>query len=211
MVKNPAMKDDLPIIGLTGGIGSGKSTVATILGRLGCVVADADVNAKTALQEEDVREQLVQWWGEQVIDDAGNVDRSAVASIVFRDQAERERLESLLHPKARAMQNEQFDRAPIDTIALVIDAPLLLEAGLDALCDAIIFVDAPKDACLQRVQKNRGWDAKEMELREVAQLPLDTKRHSADYVVINEGDLHEVKRQVEQVLTDIQHRKFDKN
>ena len=205
------MNNKLPIIGLTGGIGSGKSTVASILGDLGCIVADADANAHVVLQEEDVIKELVLWWGDQLIDEQGKIDRSALGAIVFADSEERARLENLVHPLVRVLQTEQFDKAPDGTIALVIDAPLLHEAGIDSLCDVILFVDTPCDIRQKRVLEARGWDAKELDLREATQLPLDMKRKKADYVITNGDELQAVKCQIENVLTDIQSKQFNKN
>jgi dephospho-CoA kinase len=207
MVTHCAMKNKRPIIGMMGGVGSGKSTVAAMLRDLGCVVANADTNAAAVLQQEEVIAQIVSWWGKQLLDEEGQIDRSALGDIVFTDSQKREQLEKLIHPLVRVMQTEQFDAAPDGTIALVIDAPLLLEAGLDSLCDAIIFVDTPRKIRHQRVLETRGWDVKQLDLREAAQLPLDTKRNKADYVLINEGELDEVHRQVKQLLEDMNNRR----
>ena len=91
------MSSRLPIIGITGGIGSGKSLVANILRENGCVVADADENTKIVLAREEVQQQLVAWWGDEVLDENELVDRAFIASIVFKDAKEREKLESLIH------------------------------------------------------------------------------------------------------------------
>ncbi|MEE2912210.1 MAG: dephospho-CoA kinase [Planctomycetota bacterium] len=205
------MNKKLPIIGIAGGIGSGKSTVASLLAELGCVIANADTNADTVLQREDVIAEIVSWWGSQLLDERGQINRSALGEIVFVDVQKRERLEQLIHPLVRLIQTEQFDGAPEGTIALVIDAPLLFETGLDLLCDAIIFVDTPREIRLKRVLETRGWDANELGIREAAQLPLDTKRNKADYVVTNGDELQAVKRQIENVFADIQSKQFNKN
>ena len=192
-----------PTIGLTGGIGSGKSTIASICKKLGCIVANADENAKKVLQSKEVKRQLVAWWGDTVINSDGTIDNAAIATIIFNDDSERFRLESLIHPQALKLQEVQFSEANEKTNALVIDAPLLLETGLDEQCDTIIFVDASVEIRQNRVKTNRGWSIEELNNREAAQLPLDTKRKRADYVVINEGELDEVQHQVERILEDI--------
>lgn len=204
MVTNCAMKNKRPIIGMVGGVGSGKSTVAGLLRDLGCVVANADANAAAVLQQEEVIAQIISWWGKQLLDEEGQIDRRILGEIVFSDSQKREQLEKLIHPLVRVMQTEQFDAAPEGTVALIIDAPLLIEAGLDSLCDAIIFVDTPRKVRHQRVLETRGWDAKQLDLREAAQLPLDTKRNKADYVISNGDELQAVKRQIEIVLAEIQ-------
>ncbi|MDP7005597.1 MAG: dephospho-CoA kinase [Phycisphaerales bacterium] len=201
------MNSSYPIIGLIGGIGSGKSTIASVLKTNGCVIADADENTSVVLKDSEVRDQLVQWWGKEILNIDGHVNRKEVSGIVFNDEDERKKLETLIHPRVMAMQEAQFLAAPSETIALVIDAPLLIESGLDSICDAVIFVDASKETRLQRVINNRGWSEDELEKREYSQLPLDMKRKKADYVVVNEGDLNEVHNQVKQILENIHNRR----
>ena len=195
------MTTPLPIIGVTGGIGSGKSLVANILKENGCVVADADENTKVVLHRKEVQQQLVEWWGAKVLDDNGNVDREFVASIVFNEENEINRLESLIHPLVRKLQEETFNNAPKDAIGLVIDAPLLMESGLDTLCDAIIFVDSPFETRLKRVVEHRSWNEEQLRKREASQIGLDTKRSSADHIIINDGDIAHIEQQATSVLS----------
>ena len=197
------MKLNIPTIGLIGGIGAGKSVVAKFLEDLGCVVANADDNANNVWKQQDVLDQVLDWWGSEVLLSDGSVNRSKIASIVFQEEQERARLEELLHPKIRALQDEQFDAAPAETTAYVIDAPLLIEAGLEELCDALIFVDTSKKIRASRVQETRGWDTLELERREAVQIPLDMKRLSADYVVCNEGSRGEALSQIQAILKNI--------
>ncbi len=197
------MASSAPIIGLAGGIGSGKTEVARILAELGCVVADSDALGREVLDEDEVREQLVGWWGGGILDDAGRIDRSAVARIAFGDPDERRRLERLTHPRIESGRKAIFDSAPADAPALVIDAPLLLEAGLETECDAVIFIDASRETRAGRVARTRGWDEGELRRREDSQLPLDVKRARADYVVENDGGLSGLTDRVRRVLRDI--------
>lgn len=192
-----------PVIGLAGGVGSGKSTVASILAGLGCVVADADALARLALQEPHIRDTIAGWWGPGVLDASGGIDRKAVARIVFDRPEELKRLESLVHPWIRQRQRELFAAAPREAKALVIDAPLLFEAGLDRECDAVIFVEADREARLARVSATRGWTAAELDRREGSQLPLDEKRMRADYTVVNDGDLDGLTDQVRRILEQL--------
>ncbi len=192
-----------PIIGLAGGIGSGKTEVARILDGLGCVVADADAIARQTLRDPEVRDTLVGWWGDDVLDADGEIDRAAVASIAFGDPQERRRLEALVHPRVEARRRELFDAAPPEVPALVIDAPLLFEAGLDAECDAVIFVDADEAVRRQRVAGSRGWEAAQLDRREESQLPLDQKRERADYVLRNNGELSDLTASVRRLLRTI--------
>ena len=149
----------------------------------------------------------MEWWGEKILNIDGHIDRTVIADIVFEDDAALQKLESLIHPRARQMQEAQFAAAPEGTRGLVIDAPLLIEAGLDSLCEIIVYVEASREIRLNRVQKTRDWTAGELDRREAAQLPLDTKRNKADYVLINEGELDEVHRQVKQLLEDMNNRR----
>lgn len=187
------------VIGLVGGIGAGKSAVARALARLGCVVYDADAEVRRVLARPEVRDELARWWGPGVIA-GGAVDRSAVARIVFADAGERRRLESLIHPllrEARAVLRDQAARqgAP----ALVVDAPLLFEAGVDAECDAVVFVEAPLGVRLSRVS-SRGWDAGELARRESAQWPLDEKKRRADAVIVNDAGQAELDERARALL-----------
>lgn len=187
-----------------GGIGAGKSTVASILRELGCVVSDSDAVAREALSDPSIRERLRERWGDRVLAADGAVDRRAVAGIVFTDPTERRWLESLTHPWIEVRRQERFASAP-SAPALVIDAPLLLESGLDRQCDAILFVDAPREQRLARVRATRGWEQQELALREAAQWPLDRKRAMATEVIVNDGDPAAIRPQVARALDRITH------
>jgi dephospho-CoA kinase len=185
---SPEPRDRLPVIGLVGGIGAGKSRVAHALASLGCVVSDSDSRAKALLLRADIRATLVQWWGGCILDPQGQIDRAAVARIIFADPAQRQRLEQLIHPILKLEREVEHERARLaHARAFVIDAPLLFEAGLDAECDAILFVDAPEAVRLARVQATRGWDAAELHRRQAAQWPLERKRAAADAVIENDA------------------------
>lgn len=198
------MHASAPIIGIVGGVGSGKSTVAGILRELGCVVADSDQFARDALHDPAIKRRLVEWWGGDVLDpDTGEIDRRKVAAIVFAEPAQRKKLESVTHPWIEQRRREVFASAPADARALVIDAPLLLEAGLAKECDAIVFVDTPPHIRSQRVSENRGWSASQWNAREAAQMPLDEKQRMADHVVVNGGDLKALRAAVARTLDQI--------
>lgn len=179
----------IAVVGIAGGVGSGKSAVARMLGELGCVVVDSDARAKAALERPDVREQLRAWWGAGVFRADGTVDRAKIADIVFAAPAERARLEGLIHPLVRAERGELIREAAAGGAkAVIVDAPLLFEAGVDRECDAVIFVDAPREVREERVRSTRGWSPEELNRREAAQWPLDRKRAASTVVVVNDGD-----------------------
>ena len=192
-----------PVIGIAGGIGSGKSTVAGMLADLGCHVVNSDELARRVLRLRDVVDELLAWWGPEILDESGQVDRKRVADIVFRNAAEREKLERLTHPRIEALRRAMFNAAPTDAPALVIDAPLLFEAGVDSECDAIIFVESSETDRAARVQESRGWNEDELKQREQTQWSLDEKRSRADHVVWNTADLSMLRQDVKWVLNDI--------
>jgi len=189
-----------PVIGLVGGIASGKSTVAAMLRELGCVVCDADRTAQEALDDSGVQQELVRWWGDRTLDDAGKVDRAVVADIVFANDDDRRRLERLIHPLVEQARHACFSSAPPDTKALIIDAPLLLEAGLGEQCDAILHVESSLPRRQERVHAARGWDKAELARREETQVSLDEKRSRADHVLCNDGDETSLKAEVTAAL-----------
>lgn len=192
-----------PVIGITGGIGAGKSTVARILSELGCFVVDSDDLARQALLDPVLVETLVQWWGREILDPQRQIDRRAVAKIVFARPNERKRLESLVHPWIEKRRLAMFAAAPDTAPALVIDAPLLVEAGIDEQCDAVVFVNSDRSTRLDRLAQNRGWSDQELNQREESQLPLDAKRTRADYVIDNDGDLTSLTEQIRRTLHEI--------
>ena len=167
------------------------------------MVSDSDADARAALRDPQIRQTILEWWGPDILDEKGEINRSSVASIIFSDQQARRKLEAVAHPWIEKRRLERFSNAPADAPALVIDAPLLFEAGLDAACDGVIYVDASPELRLKRVMATRGWSAGELALREQSQLPLDLKRQRADYVVENNGDLTELRKQVRRVLDTI--------
>jgi dephospho-CoA kinase len=195
-----------PVIGITGGIGAGKSAVADALRSLGCVVSDSDAHARVVFAEPDVQKAMRERWGGRACadgDPSSPVDRAAVGQIVFSEPAERTWLESIIHPRIHAMREAEFAAAPPGTPALGIDAPLLLESGLGPSCDAILFVDTPERIRAARVAASRGWPEAELRRRESAQWPLDRKREAADHVVRNDGDPESLRAQVRLVLDQV--------
>lgn len=198
----------LRVIGLVGGIGSGKSTIAAEIARQASgIVIDSDKEAKAALDRPDVRDQLVAWWGRGVVGKDGRIDRGQVADIVFRRPEERARLEGLVHPIVRSTRAQAIERARAAGASVaIIDAPLLFEAGVDRECDLVLYVDAPLEARVGRVKATRGWDAAELERREKAQLPLEEKRQRSDDVVVNDGEPGSLPGRVADLLQRIQGR-----
>jgi dephospho-CoA kinase len=202
-----------PIIGLVGGIGSGKSFVARLFAEMGCLVIDSDAQVRDTYRDPHVLQTIRGWWGDEVFHPDGTINRSAIAARVFVDPAEKRRLEELIHPLVHAARERQMRAAASDAqvIAYVWDTPLLLEAGLASQCDAVVFVEASAEQRLARVKSRSAWDRAELLRRENSQLPLDSKRELSDYAITNTADAagpddsayKALREQVQRVLSQI--------
>lgn len=188
-------------IGLTGGIASGKSVVAAELAKLGAVVLDADEAAHEVINLPDVQAELVERWGKSIVQPDGQIDRSQVAQRVFGEdiaaEAELQFLESVLHPQIRQQFEARLQElADARTSVAVIDAPLLLEAGWEGLCDDLVFVDSPHADRLARA-KTRNWSEAEFAKREACQMPIAEKRQRSTRILANSGTLASLRTQVQ--------------
>lgn len=204
-LQGPWKHGSIPVIGVIGGIGSGKSRVAALLAGRGAQVIDADAVGHALLNQRPVREQVVARFGTGILtppaDPEGppSIDRRALGAIVFPNSQELKALESILHPRMR----RTFERAIARAVrrgkatAVVLDAAILLEARWDSLCDRIFFVDTPRDQRLARLALERGWTEEKLEARERAQWPLEEKRRRADAVVVNDDGLDRLEAAVD--------------
>ena len=177
------------LIGILGGVASGKSEVSSRLRSLGAAVLDADRVGHAVLREAEVKQAVRRRWGETVLDAAGEIDRRRVAEIVFaaapESRAELTFLEELTHPRIGQRLQEQLAELHREGVrAAVLDAPVMLKAGWDRMCQRIVFVDAPRDVRLARARQ-RGWTEADFAAREAAQEPLETKRSRADVTIDN--------------------------
>lgn len=191
----------MQVIGLLGGVASGKSLVARQLARLGAGVLDADRAAHDVLRMPEIEAAARARWGPGIFGPDGRVDRARLARIVFAEtvaaEQERKYLEQLTHPEIGRRLGQQAKRLDATgMVVAVLDVPLLLEAGWDKLCDTLVFVDAPRPLRLARAQK-RGWSEKDFTAREGVQESLDSKRARADVVVDNSGSPEHTRAQVE--------------
>jgi dephospho-CoA kinase len=180
------------VLGVVGGVASGKSRVARLLAGPDGVHVDADALAHAALETPAVHAWVAEHVGAHALSACG-VDRTAVARAVFADPALRRELEALIHPLVRSAIAEALECARREARArVVLDVPLLLENdaqhGLVAQCDALVFVDTDARVRRARARATRGWTDEELARREAAQMPLEFKRSRADVVISNDGD-----------------------
>lgn len=188
------------VIGLLGGIGSGKSTVARLLGERGLAVLDADRLAREVVAEPAVRAALVARFGSAILDAAGGLDRAALARLAFADEAATADLNALVHPQVRRRLLDELAR--VGPRAAVLDVPLLLESPLASLVDTWVYIEADDTQREARVA-TRNWPAGERERRERRQAELAVKRRRADYVLENSGTIDHLGRQVDALLLQI--------
>lgn len=194
-----------PVVGVIGGIGSGKSRVAQELTRRAGGVSpliSGDQLGHEALKQPDIRERIVEQWGQEIVNTKGEIDRKKLGVIVFNDATARKTLESIVFPFIERGIAVGIDKARRDatTRLIVLDAAVMLEAGWDRHCDHLIFVDVPRDIRLQRLAQNRGWSERELAAREQAQWPLDDKKRRADFVIDNTGTPEQLARQIDELL-----------
>jgi dephospho-CoA kinase len=191
----------LKVLGLTGGIGMGKSTVAELLRQRGLPVVDTDLLAREVVAPgQPAVAELRAAFGDGVFDASGTLDREALARVVFADDAARRRLEAILHPRIRAAWEAQVVRWRAEGRAAgVVVIPLLFETGAQSAFDAILCVACTAATQHQRL-RDRGWSDKQIEQRLQAQWPIERKLQAADFVIWTEGDLASVDRQCDAVL-----------
>ncbi len=210
--ENPADSFPWPIIGVVGGVGSGKSTVAGLFGDLGCKLIVSDAVAHDALRDEAIKQALVRQCGADILGPDGQIVRSRLASMVFSDAARLGELNDLIHPYVARRRSQMLAAFAVDKgiPAVVFDSPLLAETGLFKSCTAVVFVYCGEEDRFSRVQKNKGWSAADWQKRESAQWSLDKKLEISHYVISNEADLPHAATQVNWVLACIT-RDFKRN
>jgi dephospho-CoA kinase len=192
------------LVGLTGGIGSGKSTVARMLEEQGAVVFDADLLAREAVEPGTPgHAAVIERFGADVLAPGGELDREALASIVFADPAARRDLEQIVHPEVRRLFAEGSEAYHDTDRIVVFSAPLLVESGMHTAFEILVVVSATVATQIQRLMRQRGMSEPSIRARIDAQAPLEDKAAVADFLVDNEGTLAELQSQVERLWHDL--------
>ncbi len=194
------------IVGLTGGIASGKSTVARMLVEKGALLLDADAAAReVVLPGQPAWHEIREWLGPSITGAGGAIDRARLAAIIFGDPAARQRLEGIIHPRVMesfAARMEEIRRRHPGAV-VVYDVPLLIEAGMERLVDLVLLVHVPEGIQLSRLQARDNLSAAEALSRVRAQMPLAEKKARAHEIIDNSGSRTETRRQVDRFWEDL--------
>ncbi len=187
--------------GLTGGIATGKSTVAGMFREMGAGVIDADAIARDIVQPGmPAYEEIIEYFGRDILDEERYLDREKLGALVFDDKEKRQRLESLTHPRVYQEMLRQMNELTDGGVEIAImDVPLLFESGAESWLKPVILVYAPEEVQLARLTERDECDEERARSRISSQMPIEEKKEKADYVIDNSGSLKETKEQVESV------------
>jgi len=194
------------IVGLTGGIASGKSTVAAMFEKRGAHIIDFDVLARVVVEpDKPAWQDIVDFFGPSILNKDRTIDRARLGGIVFADETKRKTLEGFIHPRISgeyARRIGEINEKDPEAIVLV-DVPLLIETGMEGLFEKIIVVYSTPEQQMERLINRDGLAREEAIKRLEAQMPIDEKRKRADYVVNNSGSLEEVEREVDTIFASL--------
>ena len=195
----------MKLVGLTGGIASGKSTVAEILKRQGAAIINADVLAREVVEpDRQAWTEIVKTFGTAVLQPDRALDRQKLRAIIFDDAAARKKIESIIHPQVRALAEQRIrEHAAAGYAVIVYEVPLLFEGNLQEWLRPVILVACDVDTQRNRLQSRDNLSAAQAQKHIDAQMSLEAKRRLADYVIENNGSLEDLKRQVQAVLEKI--------
>jgi len=189
------------IIGLTGSIASGKSTIANMLKEMGLPIVDADLVARQVVEVgSPTLAKIAEVFGEDVLLPSGEMDRAKVGALIFNDEQKRLQLNSIIHPAIRAEMIRQRDAYVAEEKHVVMDIPLLFESNLQHFVEKILVVTVSPEVQLQRLMARNGLSKEEAQARISSQLPLKEKEDGADAVIYNNGTIDESKQQLIDVM-----------
>ena len=196
----------MKLVGLTGGIASGKSTVAKILANLGAAIINADVLAREVVEpEQDAWKEIVATFGAAILQADRTLDRAKLRTTIFNDPNARKKLESIIHPRVRALAEKRIgEHAAAGYAVIVYEVPLLFEGNLHEWLRPVILVACDVATQRRRLQERDRLDAAQAQKHIDAQMSLEEKRRLADYVIENNGSLEDLERQVRAVLEKIE-------
>lgn len=187
----------MKVIGLTGGIGSGKSTVAQFLAELGAIVIDLDKVGHEVLQQEEVRGQLVSKFGKGILNVSGEVDRARLGKLVFNNREALARLNRIVHPVIDDIVNTRIEKCHREGVRVVVlEAAAMLEAGRAAQVDELWVTVAPAKVVLQRLNERNGYSGEETRARIDSQMSSEERIRQADVVIDTDCTLDELKARV---------------
>jgi dephospho-CoA kinase len=194
-----------PVIGIIGAPGSGKSSVAAEFAKHGGRIIAGDVLGHEALMQSEIRQQVIEHFGKEIIAVDGSINRKKLGAKVFADVTERRALETLVHPYIERRIAEEIDQAnkAVNVAFIVLDAAIMLETGWNNVCDKLVYIDVPRATRLDRLVQQRGWSEKEVAARESAQMSLTDKLSKADFVVDNSGTGEQTAQQVRNLLQEL--------
>ncbi len=195
------------VVGLTGGIASGKSTVSRILQQAGIPVVCLDELAREAVRAgSPALAEIREVFGEEVFGPDGELDRQAMAYVVFEDESKRRVLESIIHPRVSQETQRRVKELEKEGYKLVVlDVPLLYEVGWEKICDKVVVVYAPREVQERRLKERDGLSAEQARTRLDAQMPIEDKRIRAHYVIDNSGTLDRTRSHLENLVAKLKH------
>ena len=194
-------------VGLTGGIGAGKSTVADLFSQKGAVVIRSDELARQVIEPQTPGfQQVIDRFGKEFVNSEGYIDRAKLAQIVFQDDAALKDLENIVHPLVRSRTNQIIDQHTSETI-IVNEIPLLLEKKMESLFDFLVIVISSEKNRLERLSQ-RGLTTEQATARMAKQVSDDERKAAADFLIVNDGNLDQLEADVEKIWQTLQERSF---
>lgn len=192
------------IIGLTGSIASGKSTVSNMLKALGYPIIDADIVARIVVEKgTETLEMITEVFGQEVISEDGSLNREKLGGIIFSDPSKRKRLNDIIHPAIRAEMLRQKEQLLTDGHpTIIMDIPLLFESKLQSYVEKILVVTVTEETQLERLMARNNFTLEDAKARIQSQLPLSIKEKEADAVIYNNGTLESTEQQLKKILSD---------